>query len=739
MKRFKFIYLVLAVAVVLSGCKKDDLSLGDVYPNDGTMISLKMGDQEVIETRSGASAQERTIADAYVLVFKSDVAGGTYLRGEQITVNSTTVTGNGTQTPVIKPSVTIGNTDQVVVLLNTGCTFTTIPLTVGTSTIPNINTAFPSTGWNINQSGDTDSGKGMPMYGKMVWGTDLTCQMTRAVAKIQVRLSDGTNQITSINSDFNTTNVTYALHNVVESEGAITKGNIVAPASGVSVPSGVSFVDTPSAQKLLGATTTKEKLTYYMPEYGSSTLAKTNIVNKNEWHTDRPCIIVKDGLGKFYRLDLFKIGADSKNEFIDIVRNTHIIVSITKVKSAGYDSESEALKYPGSNLEYNITVDDGSSYDIVSNNAYYLGVSNSEYIAYVPTGEVTGLKAVTLNFDGGKDYSGALPTPSVSVSANLTLTSSANPASGSDVVVTMAGGFTTGTITIKLGNLTKVISVTRKDSISGGVNSDFSSAEYTVAEFADGTKPDWLSLGTSSSSFSDDAKINSTTGVYLSFGVVYPDMNVNRNSDIFLARANNDTHKGRVRAHILQKGSTTTFKWAITSTDNDSATAGTGVTGSIGVTATAGHYYMGKQITLNLMGKGATTPRLTPEEYPAAYYCWSQNSPTPTSMSDANYVWYLPAQMQLQAMWITANGTTPNITTTVGNFGGEWEEDGTDTNIWQYSKGLEMAHSASFTSISYWSATEGFTNSAWTVTFNSGGTSNGNKTNRYYVRCVREL
>ena len=68
---------MLAVAVMLSGCKKDDLSLGDVDPNDGTMISLKMGDQEVIETRSGASVQELTIADAYVLVFRSAASGGT--------------------------------------------------------------------------------------------------------------------------------------------------------------------------------------------------------------------------------------------------------------------------------------------------------------------------------------------------------------------------------------------------------------------------------------------------------------------------------------------------------------------------------------------------------------------------------------------------------------------------------------------------------------------------------------
>ena len=186
---------------------------------------------------------------------------------------------------------------------------------------------------------------------------------------------------------------------------------------------------------------------------------------------------------------------------------------------------------------------------------------------------------------------------------------------------------------------------------------------------------------------------------------------------------------------LILPDSPTTAKWATSTAGNDTATAGTGVTGSIGVTATAGHYYMGKQITLNLMGKGATTPRLTPEEYPAAYYCWSQNSPTPTSMSDANYVWYLPAQMQLQAMWITANGTTPNITTTVGNFGGEWEE--VDGGEWRYSKKLIQANSNSFTSTKYWSATEGYTNLAWLVNFINGDTGGYNKTG-HVLRALRQ-
>ena len=73
-------------------------------------------------------------------------------------------------------------------------------------------------------------------------------------------------------------------------------------------------------------------------------------------------------------------------------------------------------------------------------------------------------------------------------------------------------------------------------------------------------------------------------------------------------------------------------------------------------------------------------------------------------------LWRLPTQRELQLIWIMHEGLKKS-----GDF-------------------------TSFYSGYYWSATEGTTtNSAWAVYFNNGVTNSTNKTNTYYVRCVRDL
>ena len=52
----------------------------------------------------------------------------------------------------------------------------------------------------------------------------------------------------------------------------------------------------------------------------------------------------------------------------------------------GYDTVADAKLSKPSNtdLDFEITVDDSNSYEIIANNDYYLGVSNSVFIAYSP-------------------------------------------------------------------------------------------------------------------------------------------------------------------------------------------------------------------------------------------------------------------------------------------------------------------------------------------------------------------
>lgn len=69
---------------------------------------------------------------------------------------------------------------------------------------------------------------------------------------------------------------------------------------------------------------------------------------------------------------------------INIVRNRAYTFTITKAKGPGYDTMGDAKVSKPSNtaLDFQILVDDSDSYEIMANNDYYLGVSNSVFIAY---------------------------------------------------------------------------------------------------------------------------------------------------------------------------------------------------------------------------------------------------------------------------------------------------------------------------------------------------------------------
>jgi hypothetical protein len=74
----------------------------------------------------------------------------------------------------------------------------------------------------------------------------------------------------------------------------------------------------------------------------------------------------------YYRLDFYN-SADSS--FYDLKRNHKYIFTINHVRSDGYPSEAEAMNNPGSNIEYEIKVNDGEkNLRTISNGQYGLGV-----------------------------------------------------------------------------------------------------------------------------------------------------------------------------------------------------------------------------------------------------------------------------------------------------------------------------------------------------------------------------
>ena len=96
--------------------------------------------------------------------------------------------------------------------------------------------------------------------------------------------------------------------------------------------------------------------------------------------------------------------------------------------------------------------------------------------------------------------------------------------------------------------------------------------------------------------------------------------------------------------------------------------------------------------------------------YPAANRCFEKNINfrAISDVNQANYIWYLPAQNQLMAIWAAHNS---------------------------------FAATKKLASYYYCSATESHANDAWSVYFGSGYTytSGYGKTYKHQFRCVREL
>ena len=159
------IAVLFSCLIVLAGCMSEDIS--NVCPGGDaqTSIPLSISNTEEVAVRSIATANERVIEDAYVLVF--DAATNKYKAGERVDV-SAQLQNNGQQKPVLQTNLNIYKGSKVVVLANT---------------------AFPSDGWRIQRS-QPNEGRAMPMSGIMTYGIDTECKMIRSVAKIELIFGD---------------------------------------------------------------------------------------------------------------------------------------------------------------------------------------------------------------------------------------------------------------------------------------------------------------------------------------------------------------------------------------------------------------------------------------------------------------------------------------------------------------------------------------------------------------------
>lgn len=205
-----------------------------------------------------------------------------------------------------------------------------------------------------------------------------------------------------------------------------------------------------------------------------------------------------EGQEFFYKMAFINHGGTSLN----ISRNTEYTFTITSIRGRGFSSvaDAKASLASNTNLDYFVLLRDESGYEIITNNDYYMGVTNSHLELHV-AGGTTSYTAFTLITNCNTVF----PTKRTitSLTSGLEIVSPADgkiPVSTTvpyNVEIRVTSGFTSGEIEIHLGNLRKVVTVRKHTQIpaSGAVISDFiANGYYVYAAVEDASTHTWLKL-----------------------------------------------------------------------------------------------------------------------------------------------------------------------------------------------------------------------------------------------------
>ena len=201
----------------------------------------------------------------------------------------------------------------------------------------------------------------------------------------------------------------------------------------------------------------------------------------------------------FYKMAL----VNHDQHVLDILRNTEYIFTITSVRGRGFISmaDAKASLASNTNLDYSILVQEESSYEIVSNNEYYLGVTNSHFEIYASAASGTAYVAFSLITDCKSESIGER---TITATSGLRIVSPVDgmiPVSTtlpSQVKIEMLAGFTSGEIELRLGNLRKTVTVKRREQVtsSGTIISSFIDDGYYISAYVeDYVNHSWLKLG----------------------------------------------------------------------------------------------------------------------------------------------------------------------------------------------------------------------------------------------------
>jgi len=425
-------------------------------------ISLFFPDAVSVNVYSVATPSECRIDTVWVLVFNSSDA---LIHSEIIDGSKISNNGQATQLLPELSSFTPANGNRIICIANSDADSNTDLTGI---TPDNINQYFELEKHQL-YSGD----ERLPMYGEIMdWSSSYTCEMVRAVAKIQVRMGENVEDVTG---SFNAETITWGIYHYPSAGGYVQP---VLPIEGISVP-GPDFYGAYDLRLMQKTGVADAMKTVYIYEYPSGTKDfKGGDITPGSFNKNRVCLLLAKITNtmdtSYYRLDFYD---PLTKEYLDIKRNHHYIFTINKVKSEGYtgtDSIYEALSNPGSNIEYTVTVSENWALSTHSNGQYGLSVSRDTIFdasipfllkAQIPTGVETQITKHTINI---YDRNG---TPVGSTGSDLEVAGYPSASSG---ISYLADGLTTTTLNftvnddtwldsaemiIRLGNIRKRVPI----------------------------------------------------------------------------------------------------------------------------------------------------------------------------------------------------------------------------------------------------------------------------------------
>ena len=266
------------------------------------------------------------------------------------------------------------------------------------------------------------------------------------------------------------------------------------------------------------------------------------------------------GVTGYHRLDLW----DGK-DFLDVKRNYKYVITVRKIATAGYATARQAMdgKPTNRDINYDITVTDPFSHDIVTNGEQYLGVSNSSLVVY-RTGALSNVLATVLNYTIPTDIVWS-PGSITAVGDGLTFSGGAKSmplsvASTTDmqVSVNFTEKFTSGSLVIHIGDLSKVIQITRHPNLGAvademvfphaGLGDRSTGGDIKSSIRFSGTSGVYPQVATSEDLFDNEA--SDTLYTLISANIGYKDNVSERSGEFYVTSAQDE---GRTKVMFYQE------------------------------------------------------------------------------------------------------------------------------------------------------------------------------------------